>query len=253
MTDTSGYPARRPLLTIDAVSHSYWRGPSELRVLRDATLEVAAGDLVAVYGRRGAGKTTLLRIAAGFEVPDRGRVLFDGRDLARLSRRRLAQVHRRQIAWVERGGPHSHELPLRVYVALSLYREHGATEAQRRAVAALARVGAADCADRLWSDIPDTARVLVAIAEALVREPRLLIVDDPTAGLGIVDRERVVGILRSAAEDGGLGVLMAVPDMPAMLHAHQLRSLRRGALIAPAEAPRDDDNVVELRRRGRPA
>jgi ABC-type multidrug transport system ATPase subunit len=98
--------------------------------------------------------------------------------------------------------------------------------------------------------------MLVAIAEALVREPRVLIVDDPTAGLGIVDRERVVGLLRNAAEAGGLGVLMAVPDMPAMLHAHQLRSLSRGRLLAPSEPAQGhgpDGNVVHLPRGRRPA
>ena len=74
-----------------------------------------------------------------------------------------------------------------------------------------------------------------------MREPKLLIVDDPTAGLGIIDRERIVGLLRSAAEDGGVGVLMAVPDMPAMLHAHQLRFLSRGRLLAP---PGSTDGTV---------
>ncbi len=71
----------------------------------------------------------------------------------------------------------------------------------------------------------------------MVRKPRLLIADDPTAGLGIVDRDRICGLLRSAAEDDGLGVLMTVPDMPAMLHAHSIRLLSRGRLLAPAREP----------------
>jgi ABC-type lipoprotein export system ATPase subunit len=233
-----------PLLSIESVSKSYWRGPREIHVLRDISLDVHAGELVGIYGQRGAGKTTLLRLSGGFDPPDSGTVSFDGVDLASLSRNKRARTHREQIGWVERSGPQSQELPMRVYVALPMYRRLGPAEAQRRAVAALARVGVEDAADSRWANLSDTARILVAIAHALVRKPRLLIVDDPTAGLGIVDRERIVGLLRSAAEDEGLGVLMAVPDMPAMLHAHEVRSLSRGRLLAPTDPPPDDHGRV---------
>lgn len=238
------------LLSLSCVSRSHWRGPREVRVLRNVSLDVCAGDLVAVYGQRGAGKTTLLRIAAGFDAPDTGAVTFHGVDFASLSRRQLARLHRERIGWVERTGAHSRDLPASVYVALPLYGKVGPSNARRIALAALARVGAADCADQLWNDLSDADRVLVAIAQALAREPRVLIIDDPTAGLGILDRERVVGLLRTAAEEGGLGVLMAVPDMPAMLHAHQVRALSRGRLVAPA--PTQDDGsgtVVSFRAR----
>ena len=223
------------LLELRAVSRSYWRGLHELRVLEDVSLAIRAGEVVGIYGQRGAGKTTLLRIAAGFEAPDSGTVAYMGANLARCSRRELARLHREQIGWVERGGPHSGELPMRTYVALPLYRRHGPVQAQRRAVEMLARVGARDAAELPWSSLSDTSRVLVTIAHALVREPRLLLIDDPTAGLGIIDRERVVGLLRSAAQEDGLAVLMAVPDMPAMLHAHEVRALSRGRLLAPTD------------------
>lgn len=242
-------------LSLERVSKSLWRGPDESAVLKDVSLDVDAGDLVAVYGQRGSGKTTLLKIAAGFDAPSGGRVAFEGRDLTSLSRRQLARLHREQIGWVERAGPHSRELPIRTYLALSLYRELGSRAAQRRAQLTLTRVGAADCAEQRWDDLSDTARTLVAIAQALVREPKLLIVDDPTAGLGIVDRERVVGLLRSAAEEGGIGVLMAVPDMPAMLHAHKVRFLSRGRLLEPARPTTDHEGgtLVELPRGKRTA
>lgn len=235
-----------PLLRLDSVSMSYWRGSREVRVLKDASLDVRSGELVGVYGQRGSGKTTLLRLAAGFEAPTAGVVAFDGADVQGLSRRDLARLHRDDIGWVQRAGPETRALPMRVYVGLPLYRTIGSAAAQRRAVATLTKVGAEDTADAHWSSLSDTARMLVAIAHALVREPKLLLVDDPTAGLGIIDRERVVGLLRAAAEDGGLGVLMAVPDMPAMLHAHEVRSLSRGRLLAPADPPPNGENIVEF-------
>jgi ABC-type lipoprotein export system ATPase subunit len=221
------------MLRLHSVSRTFWRGPTPVPVLREVSLEVRAGDLVAVYGQRASGKTTLLRVAAGFDPPDAGSVHFEDEDLASMSRRGRARLHRERIGWVERSGAHSKDLPASIYVALPMYGRVGPSRARRLALAALSRVGAGDCADQRWDDLSDADRTLVAVAQALIREPRLLVVDDPTAGLGIIDRERVVGLLRSAADEGGVGVLMAVPDMPAMLQAHQVLALSRGRLVAP--------------------
>lgn len=225
-----------------------------MAVLKDVSLAVERGEVVAVYGSRNAGKTTLLRIAAGFESPDSGKVTFRGDDLARFSRRGLARLHRDEIGWVERAGPHSRDLPIREYLGLGLYRRLGRREAHRRALTALERVGAAECASERWGDLSDSMRMLVAIAHALAREPKLLLIDDPTAGLGIVDRERVLGLVDSAAGQGGLGVLIAVPDMPAMLNASQVRALARGRLIGPEQSSEGGARVVEFpRHRRRPS
>jgi putative ABC transport system ATP-binding protein len=240
------------LLRLQSVAKSYRRGPRESQVLRDATLEVEAGSLVSIYGARNSGKTALLKLAAGFELPDSGQVVFDGADLSGLSDRELAQVHRGQIAWVERKGPHTPELTVGDYVALPLYRELDRHAAQRRALDALAGYGIDEHASARWDELSDCARILAAIAQAMVRDPRLLIADDPTAGLGIIDRERVCAVLRSAAEEHGLGVLMAVPDMPSMLRAHKVLLLSRGRLLAPGERLGDGD-VVDFPRDRRSA
>jgi putative ABC transport system ATP-binding protein len=234
------------LLKLESVTKSYWRGPRELRVLRGASLEVRAGTVLAVYGQRNSGKTALLEVAAGFESPDAGRISFDGADLASLSGNALARVHREEIGWVEREGPHAPDLPVALHTALPLYGDMGRRAARRRALASLAAYDVERCADALWRDLSDFERIRCALAQAMVREPRLLIADDPTAGLGLLDREHVCALLRLAAEDHGIAVLMAVPDMPAMLHAHDLRILSRGRLIAPATRPDEEADVIDF-------
>jgi putative ABC transport system ATP-binding protein len=234
------------LLKLESVSKSYWRGPRELRVLRGASLEVSAGTLLSVYGQRNSGKTALLELAAGFASPDAGRVSFDGADLAGLSGNALARLHREEVGWVEREGPHSPDLPVALHAALPLYGDHGRRAARRRALAALAAYDVEQCADALWRDLSDFERIRCALAQAMVREPRLLIADDPTAGLGLLDREHVCALLRSAAEDRGVAVLMAVPDMSSMLHSHELRALSRGRLIEPAARPGTDAAVIDF-------
>jgi putative ABC transport system ATP-binding protein len=242
----------RALLSLDAVSKSYWRGPSEVCVLAAASLDVHAGEFVAVWGRRGAGKTTLLRIAAGLETPDRGTVRFDGEDLSRLSEQAHARLRRGQVGWVRRAGPRS-ELCMLDYVALPLLIEDGQRRANRRADEALRRVGMSQCAAQRWESLSDGERALVAIAHGIARAPRLLLVDDPTANLGVREREEVIRLLRSLVEQSGLAVLMTAPDMPTALRSHQLRALSGGRLLSAPARPQDEDNVIAFPRYERSA
>ncbi|HMJ01477.1 MAG TPA: ATP-binding cassette domain-containing protein [Conexibacter sp.] len=235
-----------PLLSLEAVSKTYRRGPYELHVLREVSLELFAGEFIAVYGQRSAGKTTLLKVAGGFEAPDAGCVRFQGRDLASATRRRLAGIYRAQIGWVRRFGPESRELRALDFVKLPLLGAHRLEEAERRSLAALARVGAEDCALETWANLADAERALVAIAHALVREPALLLADDPTAGLDVLERERILALLRRTADKAGVGVLMVVPELPAMLRAHDVRSLSDGRLLAPEPPPGSRATVIDF-------
>jgi ABC-type lipoprotein export system ATPase subunit len=240
------------LLSLEAVSKSFWRGPSEVRVLTGASLQVHAGEFVAVWGKRGAGKTTLLRIAAGLETPDHGTVRFEGGDLSMLSETGHARLMRERVGWVRRSGPRS-ELCMLDYVALPLLIEHGHRQANGRASDALARVGMSQCAGQRWESLSDGERALVAIAHGVARAPSLLLIDDPTSNLGVREREEVIVLLRSLVEESKLAVLMTAPDMPATLRSHQLRALSGGRLIVPPELPDFEDNVIDFRGRQRSA
>jgi ABC-type lipoprotein export system ATPase subunit len=233
------------LLTLDAVSKSYWRGPHELRVLTEVSLDVYAGEFLVVWGKRGAGKTTLLKIAAGLESTDTGSVRFEDGDLAGMSETQHARLMRERIGWVHRSGPRS-ELEMLDYVALPLLPSHGHRSAYTRAREALARVGVSECARQPWNSLSDGERALVGIARGIAREPSLLLVDDPTANLGLREREGLIALLRQLAEEAGIGVLMAVPDIPEAMGAHQIRALSGGRILAPPDPPEGSDNVIDF-------
>jgi putative ABC transport system ATP-binding protein len=235
------------------VCKSYWRGPHETVVLKDVSLSVFSGECVAVWGQRGSGKTTLLKVAAGLEPAADGVVSFKGRDLGRMSKTEMVRLLREEIGWARRSGPESDELEMLDYVALPLLKRHTLRRARRRSAQALARVGVADCSKGRWEDLTDGERTLVSIAHAMVRMPSLLVVDDPTANLDVLQREEVMGLLRSAAEQDLLAVLITVPDMPSMVHAHRIGSLSDGRLLVPSGASPEPDNVVEFPLRGRAA
>jgi ABC-type lipoprotein export system ATPase subunit len=233
------------LLTLEAVSKSYWRGPHELRVLTGLSLDTHAGEFTVVWGKRGAGKTTLLKIAAGLESADRGSVRFQDGDLACMSETQHASLMREQIGWVRRSGPRS-GLRMLDYVALPLLPSYGHRSAYARARDALDRVGVAECAEQAWESLSDGERALVGIARGLARAPSLLLVDDPTANLGVQEREELIALLRRLAEEAGIGVLMAVPDMPELMGAHQMLALSGGRILTPPEPPRRAGNVIDF-------
>src|ERR1700730_9622154 len=201
------------VLVLDGVYKGFDRGDDRLRVLVDVSLPVAAGEIVAVVGTRDQGKTTLLRVASGSLPVDRGCVRLDGLELTGLSDRQLARVLRTEIGWAARAGP---EIRVRVrdYVGLPLStgRRLGWRERRLRVAHVLKRLDVAGCAELRWGELSDWQRVMVELAQAMVGEPRLLLVDDVVDGFGLGKKQAAFEIVRGFADDPGCGVLMAVSD-----------------------------------------
>jgi putative ABC transport system ATP-binding protein len=218
------------LLAFDAVSKRHWRGRRAVTVLGEESFELEAGELGAVWGGRGAGKTTLIELAAGLQAPDTGRISFDGRDVAQMSRREVSELLHVQVGIATRSGPVSHTLAAREWVAMPIMDRLAAREATRRAQLALERVGAGEVGPEPWRNLSDGERTLVAIARAMVRAPRLLLVDDPSTGLGLLERGEVVALLRSIAEQAGIAVLMTASDLAEVQGANVIWSLAGGRL-----------------------
>jgi ABC-type methionine transport system ATPase subunit len=234
------------LLSLDRVSLHHKRGDRRVAVLDDASLVVSAGEMVCVWARRGRGKTALLRVAAGIEAPDGGRVVFAGKDLARLSDRQRSRLLAQEIGWVTSARPNL-DIPMIAHVALPLSFARGARGASGRARDALQRVGAADCAEQRWTSLADWERALVAIARGIVREPRLLLVDDLTAVLGLGETDEVMGLLARLARERELGVLCGVSSLAATSWADRLATLSGGELLMSCGEPTPRrDKVVGL-------
>jgi ABC-type cobalamin/Fe3+-siderophores transport system ATPase subunit len=232
------------LLSLRDVWLSYPRGRRHVvRVLVDVSLDLRAGEVLSVIAQRAQGKTSLLRIAAGMERPDRGSVLFDGQDVWRPTDgarpRRLRRGRRRggparslgaAIALV-RAGPPEVEVPVLEAIALPLAAAHSRRHARELAAGALKEVGAGECGARSWSDLSDCERTRVAIAQALARAPRLLLVDDLTATLNLGETEQITALLHGLAAEYGIGVLMSVGDARATAWSERVATLAGGELL----------------------
>jgi ABC-type cobalamin/Fe3+-siderophores transport system ATPase subunit len=240
------------LLALRNVWLSYPRGHRHtVRVLADVSLDLHAGEVVAVLAQRAQGKTSLLRVAAGVERPSKGSVMFEGKDLwsSASTRRRALGGRRRRlrsapIALVRRGAPDV-DVPVLDSIALPLTDARGRRGARERAERALWEVEARECASRRWSDLSDGERARVALAQAIARESRLLLVDDLFGTLGLSETESVARLLHALAAERGLGVLAAVGDAQATVWSERVATLAAGELLlAPARPVRDYPNVV---------
>jgi ABC-type multidrug transport system ATPase subunit len=234
------------LLAIEHVGKTHWVGPYEKRVLADVSLTMQPGDLLGVWGAQRSGKSTLLRLAAGLELPDVGTVRFDGIDLASLPTENRGRVRLTDIGLVRGDGPHSRAFSVLDYVAVPLYERYRPKQARSRALAMLKRLDVAECRDARWNQLSDGEKTLVSLAHGLVREPRLLLVDDPTSGLDTLQQKEVVELLRSAAAQEHIAVLMTSSILSAVTDAHEAFTLSDGRLLPVTDALRPGGEVIEF-------
>lgn len=227
-----------PLLSFINVSKRHLDGGRERLILDHASLEIEAGASVGVYGARGSGKSTLLRLAAGITLPDSGTVYFDGRSTAAMTSGERSRLLRGAIAFMSaedwRANPSESVVD---HVATSLGSE-GLTmrEARQRALRILDAVGvSASGAQEVTASLSLTSRTRVMLARALAREPRLLILDEPALMPNLGDRDRFYALLRSAARERNMALLLASEEMSALQGVGVLMSISEGELCSTEE------------------
>jgi ABC-type multidrug transport system ATPase subunit len=237
------------LLALEHVSKTYRRGRHELCALRDVSLEVSAGEIVGVWGGRFSGRTTLLRVAAGLETPDSGRVLFGGVEVAE----HPEGILRRQIAYCHASFAPAHGELVVEHVAVPLLAIGARIErACTRAQAMLDRVGAGACAELRPHELAQGELVRVILARALLQQPRLLLIDEPTRGVDPIERDDLLTTLRVIAKDEHVAVLLTGSDTPGLAGADRVLRLGDGALYGDA-VPHTADVVPFKRPRAEPS
>ncbi|MCW3814503.1 ABC transporter ATP-binding protein [Micromonospora sp. DR5-3] len=181
--------------------------------LAGASLAVRAGEVVAVMGPSGSGKSTLLHCLAGIVQPDRGQVRYRGTELAGLSDAGRSALRRREFGFVFQFGQLVPELTCLENVALPLRLERvPRREAERRAAEWLDRLEVADVAGKRPGEISGGQGQRVAVARALVTEPRVVFADEPTGALDSLNGERVMRLLAGAAREAAAAVLLVTHE-----------------------------------------
>jgi len=230
------------MLQVDRLSVAYDGVPA----VREVSLELPDGQVLAVLGPSGCGKSTLLRAVAGLEPPTTGRVCWDGRDLAGVP------THRRGFALMFQDGQLFNHLTVarNVGYALRIRRRPGARE---RVAELLAAVGLEGYDDRLPTTLSGGERQRVALARSLAVQPRLLLLDEPLSALDAGLRERLAGDLREVLRAAGTTALMVTHDHEeAFTVADRLAVMRTGRLVQTGpigevwRAPADPETALFL-------
>jgi branched-chain amino acid transport system ATP-binding protein len=236
------------LLQVQNVSRHF----GSLVAVKDVSLTVEPGELRAVIGPNGAGKTTFFNLISGFFPPTAGRIMLDGRDITRLpAHRRVAMGMARtfQITEIFPELTVCENLRIPVEVAggfhLSPHLSSHAEEEVSARVSELMEMGAlAAKADRLVGELPHGDQRATEIMMALALKPRLLLLDEPTAGMGDQETYDITRLIRGLHKDQKLAIVLIEHDMRVIFHlADRIMVLVEGSVLAegtPAEIAADE-------------
>jgi ABC-type lipoprotein export system ATPase subunit len=226
-----------PLLSLTEVTKSYLDGHQRVVVLDRISLEIDPGDYLGVWGPRRGGKSTLLKIAAGIEPPDAGTVCFDGQVVTAMSSRERSWLLRSGGVALVTSEWRSQVNRATVDLVATACMGDGTQlrVARRRARRALTQVGAGDQADMRVEQLALCERIRVGLAMALVREPRLLIVDEPAVLSSPSESEALYELLRSLGRSRELAVVVASGELSAIHGAQRIMRISHGGVLSTDE------------------
>jgi putative ABC transport system ATP-binding protein len=224
--------ATTPVVRLDHVARTYHAGAISVPAVRDISLEIRPRVFSVIVGPSGSGKTTLLNMIGCIDVPDSGDVVIGGEDVLRLSDNVLADFRARTIGYVFQSfnlipvlsAFENVEYPL-------LLLKIPQVERRRRTLSMLEAVGLEDQAAQRPNELSGGQKQRVAIARALVKEPALVLADEPTANLDSATGTAIIGLMRSMQETFHTSFIFSTHDRRLMAEADQTFSIRDGMLV----------------------
>ena len=221
-----------PVVRLDQVARTYRTGSVNIPAIRDISLEIAPRVFTVIAGPSGSGKTTLLNMIGCIDLPDTGRIEVSGQDVLALSDNALADFRARHIGYVFQAfnlipvlsAFENVEYPL-------LLLDLSAAERRQRTLAMLAAVGLEAQANQRPNELSGGQKQRVAIARALVKEPALVLADEPTANLDSVTGAAIIALMRQMQESFHTSFIFSTHDERLMKEADQTFTIRDGMLM----------------------
>lgn len=223
-----------PALELKDVTVSYTDGDSQVKALDSVNLSIDPGEFVAVVGPSGSGKSTLLAVAGALTTPDSGQVLVAGEDIVQLGDAQLAQIRRNHIGFVFQS---TGNLPsaLTAEEQLELASKVIGKTGRYSSTQLLDKVGMKHRAKHRPGSLSGGERQRVGIARALVGNPQVLLVDEPTAALDRARSQEIVALLAKECHDFNVAGIMVTHDYEVLDHCDKVYEMVDGRLT-PATA-----------------
>ncbi len=218
------------MIKADDLWRVYRLGAIEVQALQGVSLAIDAGEFVAVMGPSGSGKSTLLNILGCLDRPDAGTYRLNGRDVSGMNEDALAQTRNRQLGFVFQNYNLLPRLDARRNVELPLiYAGLSSRQRRERALEAIARVGLADRADHLPTQLSGGQNQRVAIARALVNRPAVLLADEPTGNLDSNTSREIMDVF-SRLNREGVTIVLVTHERGIAEYAGRILHFRDGRL-----------------------
>lgn len=222
---------KAPAIRLENVAKTYDLGEVQVHALRGVSLEIHAGEFVAVMGASGSGKSTLMNILGCLDKPTKGRYFLDGGDVSGLTKKELARVRSHKIGFVfQQFNLLARTTALENVELPTIYAGIPVAERARRAQEALERVGLADRADHFPSQLSGGQQQRVAIARALVNNPAILLADEPTGNLDSRTSVEIMEIFQKLNDEHGLTVVIVTHEPDIAQYAKRALEFRDGRL-----------------------
>lgn len=216
-------------LVLDHVSKTYVRGASDVRALRDVSIRAGAGELVVLLGPSGSGKTTLLNVIGAIEPVTDGTITLSGIEVSSLEGRELTEYRRNDVGFVFQ---FFNLIPtLTAAENVEVIAELTGPDAATRTDVALSQVGLGSRSGHYPSELSGGEQQRVAIARALVKDPAVILADEPTGSLDLETARQILRLLRSSA-DSGTTVLIVTHNSAIAAMADRVVHLRDGRVVA---------------------
>ena len=226
-----------PLLKLDQVSKNYAASESAapVAVLREVTLEIPAGESIAIIGPSGCGKSTLLNLVGTLDQPTTGRVWLDGEDLSGLDELQLATIRNRQIGFIFQAHhllPQCSVLENVLVPTLADPKSKTRAGAEERAQKLLQRVGLGERLHHRPGQLSGGERQRVAVVRALINQPKLLLADEPTGALDRAAAAALGQLLVELNREENVTLIVVTHALDLAHKMGQVRELRDGKLVS---------------------
>ena len=222
-----------PLLELEGIKKIYQQGQVEVPALRGLNLIIERGEFTSIVGPSGSGKTTLLNLIGCLDIPTTGQIFFDGQEIEKLSKEKLALLRRYNLGFIFQeynlipvlSAYENVELPLRLFEKMTKQ------DIQNKVTAILEAVGLDEYADHKPSELSGGQQQRVSIARALVKEPKLVLADEPTANLDSKTSEEVLEVMLEMNQHLDTTFIFSTHDPQVWDYAQRLITLKDGQIV----------------------
>ena len=222
------------ILHLEKIRKVYKKGDNEVVALGAVDLDIEKGEYLAVVGPSGSGKTTLLNILGCLDVPTSGRVVYDGRELRALGEKELSEYRKLHVSFIFQSYNLIPVLTVAENVELPLVieRKRNGAQARAKALELLSAVGLSGMENRYPRELSGGQEQRVAIARALVKDPIVVLADEPTANLDSHTAEEIVELMKRINAERKTTFIFSTHDRLVMDHARRIVTLRDGAITS---------------------